>query len=131
MYYKNEAGQSEFTLRHLRWSLPSESKIHIKAGQMFKALRDLALARLSNSNIFTDSCSANNSHLRNASIRHLRWSLPSESKIHIKAGQMFKALRDLALARLSNSNIFTDSCSANNSHLRNASKKLVVPLLKQ
>ena len=66
MYYKNEAGQSEFTLRHLRWSLPSESKIHIKAGQMFKALRDLALARLSNSNIFTDSCSANNNHLRNA-----------------------------------------------------------------
>ena len=66
MYYKNEAGQSEFTLRHLRWSLPSESKIHIKAGQMFKALRDLALARFSNSNIFTDSCSANNNHLRNA-----------------------------------------------------------------
>ena len=46
MYYKNEAGQSEFTLRHLRWSLPSESKIHIKAGQMFKALRDLCENRV-------------------------------------------------------------------------------------
>ena len=44
---------------------------------------------------------------------------------------MFKALRNLALVRLSNSNIFTDKCSANNNHLRNADKKLVVPLLKQ
>ena len=41
---------------------------------------------------------------------------------------MCKVLHDLATARLSN--IFTDSCSANNYHLRNAENWLAVPLPK-
>ena len=41
---------------------------------------------------------------------------------------MFKVLHDLAPARLSN--IFRDSCSANDYHLRDADNKLAVPLLK-
>ena len=41
---------------------------------------------------------------------------------------MCKVLHDLATARLSN--IFTDSCSANNYHLRNAENWLAVPLAK-
>ena len=64
MRYKSEAGQSELALRHLGWSLLSERRIHIEVRQTFKVLRDLAPARLSN--IFRDSCSANNYHLRNS-----------------------------------------------------------------
>ena len=64
MRYKNEAGKSELVLHHLGWSLLSEKRIHIKAGQMFKVLQELAPARLSN--IFRDSCSDNNYHLRKA-----------------------------------------------------------------
>ena len=56
--YKNEAGQSEEALCHLGWNLLSERRIHINARQMFKVLHDLAPA--------TDSCSANDYHLRNA-----------------------------------------------------------------
>ena len=41
---------------------------------------------------------------------------------------MCKVLHDLATARLSN--IFTDSCSAKNYHLRNAENWLAVPLAK-
>ena len=41
---------------------------------------------------------------------------------------MFKVLHDLAPARLSN--IFRDSCSYNDYHLRNAENKLAVPLPK-
>ena len=63
MRYKNEAGQSEEALCHLGWNLLCESRIHINARQMFKVLHDLAAARLSN--IFRDSCSANDYHLRN------------------------------------------------------------------
>ena len=63
MRYKNEAGKSELVLHHLGWSLLSEQRIHIKAGQMFKVLQDLAPAQLSN--IFRDSCSNNNYHLSN------------------------------------------------------------------
>ena len=56
MRYENEAGQSELALRHLAvgWSSLSERIIHIKAEQMFKVLRELAPARLTN--IFRDSC---------------------------------------------------------------------------
>ena len=56
MRYENEAGQSELALRHLAigWSLLSKRIIHIKAEQIFKVLRELAPARLSN--IFRDSC---------------------------------------------------------------------------
>ena len=64
MRYKNEAGQSELALRHLGWSLLRERRIHIKAWQMFEVLHNLAPVRLSN--IFRDSRSANNNHLRNA-----------------------------------------------------------------
>ena len=64
MRYKSEVGKSELVLHHLGWSLLSERRIHIKAGKMFKVLQDLAPARLSN--IFRDSCSDNNYHLRNA-----------------------------------------------------------------
>ena len=64
MRYKNEAGQSILVLHHLGWSLLSEQIIHIKAGQVFKVLQDLAPVRLSN--IFRDSCSDNNYNLRNA-----------------------------------------------------------------
>ena len=64
MRYQNEAGQSELALRHLGWSLLSERRTQIKARLMFKVLHDLAPVRLSN--IFSDSCSANNYHLRNA-----------------------------------------------------------------
>ena len=64
MRYKSEVGKSELVLHYLAWSLLSEQKIHIKAGQMFKVLQDLAPARLSN--IFRDSCSDNNYNLRKA-----------------------------------------------------------------
>ena len=63
MRYKNEARRSEEALCHLGWNLLCESRIHISARQMFKVLHDLAPARLSN--IFRDSCSANDYHLRN------------------------------------------------------------------
>ena len=64
MRYKNETGQSILVLHHLGWSFLSEQIIHIKAGQVFKVLQDLAPVRLSN--IFRDSCSDNNYNLRNA-----------------------------------------------------------------
>ena len=62
MRYENEAGLTELALRHLSLSLLSKRRIHIKAGQMFKVLHDLALTRLSNT--FRNLSSANNYHLR-------------------------------------------------------------------
>ena len=62
MRYENEAGLTELGLRHLGLSLLSKRRIHIKAGQMFKVLHDLALTRLSNT--FRNLSSANNYHLR-------------------------------------------------------------------
>ena len=62
MRYENEAGLTELDLRHLSLSLLSKRRIHIKAGQMFKVLHDLALTRLSNT--FRNLSSANNYHLR-------------------------------------------------------------------
>ena len=61
MRYENEAGLTELGLRHLGLSLLSKRRIHIKAGQMFKVLHDLA-TRLSNT--FRNLSSVNNYHLR-------------------------------------------------------------------